>query len=112
MSVLQFLSLAKTCFLLVFQSFQNLLEILHMIMATLVSNLTVAEAHDEFGVLIGRIAAKNEELISGKYGEAGSADFIAKIQELAPLYSHLCQLCKKLNLPWPQQLWWPPFFKH
>ena len=81
-------------------------------MATPVSNLTVAEAHYEFGVLIGRIAAKNEELMSSKYDEAGSADFIAKIQELAPLYSRLCQLCKKLNLPWPEHLWQPPFFKH
>ena len=57
-----------------------------MIMATPVSNLTVAEAHNEFGVLIDHIATKNEELMSGKYGEAGSTDFIAKIQELAPLY--------------------------
>ena len=73
-------------------------------MATPVSNLTVAEAHHEFGVLIYRIATKNEELMSGKYGEAGSAVFIAKVQELAPLYSRLCQLCKKLNLPWPEQL--------
>ena len=83
-----------------------------MIMATLVSNLTVAEAHHEFGKLIGHIATKNEELMSGKYGEAGSPDFIAKVQELAPLYARLCQLCKKLNLPWPQDLWRPPFFKH
>ena len=81
-------------------------------MATPVSNLTVAEAHHEFGKLIDRIAAKNEELMSGKYGEAGSPDFIAKVQELAPLYARLCQLCKKLNVPWPQDLWRPPFFKH
>ena len=81
-------------------------------MATPVSNLTVAEAHHEFGPLIDCIATKNEELMSGKYGEAGSADFIAKVQELAPLYTCLCQLCKKLNIPWPKDLWRPPFFKH
>ena len=81
-------------------------------MATPVSNLTVAEVHHEFGTLIDRIATKNEELMSGKYGEAGSPNFIAKVQELAPLYARLCQLCKKLNVPWPQELWQPPFFKH
>ena len=46
------------------------IKILHMIMASLVSNLTVAEAHNELGSLIDCIAAKNEELLSGKYGEA------------------------------------------
>ena len=81
-------------------------------MATLVSNLTVGEAHHEFGTLIDRIAGKNEELMSGRYSEAGSPDFIAKVQELAPLYAHLCQLCKKLKVLWPKELWRPPFFKH
>ena len=53
------------------------------IMATPVDNLTVSEAHDEFGKLTDLIAAKNEELLLGEYGEATGDKFIAKVQELS-----------------------------
>ena len=57
------------------------------ILATPVSNLTVSEAHDEFGTLTDLIAAKNEELLLGEFGEATGDKFIDKIRELSPLYS-------------------------
>ena len=81
-------------------------------MATPVDNLTVSEAHDEFGKLTDLIAAKNEELLSGEYGEATGDKFIAKVQELSQLYARMSQLCRRLNLLWPKNLWRPPYFKH
>ena len=81
-------------------------------MATPVSQLTSQQAHDEFCRLTDLIAAKNEELMSGEFGEAGGSKFLAKISELAPIYAHMSQLCKRLNLPWPTKLWRLPHFKH
>ena len=82
------------------------------IMATPVSNITVLEAHNEFQKLTDLIAAKHEELMSGKFGKAGGDKFVDKIRELSPLYARISQLCKKLNIPWPKKLWQPPHFKH
>ena len=48
-------------------------------MSTPVNNLTVDEAHAEFSKLTGLIATKNEELLSGGYGEATGDKFIAKV---------------------------------
>ena len=56
-------------------------------MATPVNNLTQSEAHAEFGKLTNAIAAKHEELLSGKFGEVTDDKFIAKVQELSPLYA-------------------------
>ena len=81
-------------------------------MATLVSQPTSRQAHDEFCKLTDLIATKNEELMSGEFSEAGGSKFLAKILELAPIYAHMSQLCKRLNLPWPTKLWRPPHFKH
>ena len=81
-------------------------------MVTPINNLTVDEAHAEFSKLTDLIAAKNEELLSGEYGEATGQKFISKVQELSPLYAHMSQLCRCLNLPWPKNLWRPPYFKH
>ena len=81
-------------------------------MSTLVNNLTHDEAHAEFSKLTDLIAAKNEELPSGNFGEATGDKFITKIQELSPLYARMSQLCRQLNLPWPTNLWRPPYFKH
>ena len=81
-------------------------------MATLVSQLTSQQAHDEFCKLTDLIATKNEELMSGEFGEAGGSKFLAKISELAPIYARTSQLIKRLNLPWPTKLWQPPHFKH
>ena len=81
-------------------------------MSTPVNNLTRDEAHAEFSKLTDLIATKNEELLSGEFGEATGDKFIAKVQELSPLYARMSQLCHWLNLPWPTELWWPPYFKH
>ena len=81
-------------------------------MATPVGNLTVDEAHAEFGKLIDQITAIDEKLKIGEFGEATSAPFIAKVQELASLFAHISQLCQRLNIPMPKQLWWMPYFKH
>ena len=81
-------------------------------MATPVSQLTSQQTHDEFRKLTDLIAAKNKGLMSGEFAEAGDSKFLAKISELAPIYAHMSQLCKRLNLPWPTKLWWPPHFKH
>ena len=81
-------------------------------MATPVNNLTCDEAHAEFGKLMNTIATKHEELLSGKFGEVTGDKFTAKVQELSPLYAWMSELCKRLNLPWPKNLWWPPYFKH
>ena len=61
-------------------------------MATLVSNLTVNEANAEFSKLVDQITAINEKLKSGEFGEATSAPFITKVQELASLFAHISQL--------------------
>ena len=81
-------------------------------MATLVGNLTVDEANAEFGNLVDQITAIDEKLKSGKFGEATSAPFIAKVQELASLFAHISQLCQRLNLLMPKHLWRMPYFKH
>ena len=81
-------------------------------MATLVGNLTVDEANAEFGKLVDQITVIDEKLKSGELGEATSAPFIAKVQELASLFAHISQLCQWLNLPMPKRLWQMPYFKH
>ena len=81
-------------------------------MATLVGNLTVNEADTEFSKLIDQITAIDEKLKLGKFGEATSAPFIAKVQELASLFARISQLCQRLNIPMPKQLWQMPYFKH
>ena len=81
-------------------------------MATPVGNLTVDEAHTEFSKLIDQITAINEKLKLGEFGEATSAPFIIKVQELASLFARISQLCQRLNIPMPKQLWRMPYFKH
>ena len=81
-------------------------------MATLVGNLTVDEAHTEFSKLIDQITAIDEKLKSGKFGEATSAPFITKVQELASLFAGISQLCQRLNIPMPKCLWRMPYFEH
>ena len=81
-------------------------------MTTPVGNLTVNEANAEFGKLVDQITAINEKLKSGEFGEATSAPFIAKVQELASLFARISQLCQWLNLLMPKRLWRMPYFKH
>ena len=61
-----------------------------------VSLLTVQEAHKD----------------SGKFGSPGTPAFDAEACELANLLAHVSQLCQRLNLPMPKELYRPTFFKH
>ena len=78
-------------------------------MSVPVTQLTVEETHKEFNALADRIAAKYEQLDSGKFGAAGTLALIAK---LAVLFTHMSQLCHRLNLSMPAQLHRLPFFKN
>ena len=100
-SVFEFLFSGKDV-VLVLLRFQSIeIQKSNKIMATPVSHLTSQQAHDKFCKLTDLIAAKNEELMSGEFGEAGGSKFLAKISELAPIYAHMSQLGKRLNLLWP-----------
>ena len=59
-----------------------------------------------------QIRAKYEQLDSGKYGAVGTPAFNAEACELTNLLVHVNQLCQKLNLSHPKELYWPTFFKH
>ena len=74
--------------------------------------MTVQEAYKEYNSLMVQIRAKYEQLDSGKYGAVGTPAFNAKACELANLLAHVSQLCQKLNLLTPKELYRPMFFKH
>ena len=74
--------------------------------------LTVEEAHKEYSSLTDQIRAKYEQLDSGKFGSPGTPAFDAEVCELANLLAHMSQLCQRLNLPMPKELYRPTFFKH
>ena len=74
--------------------------------------LTVQEAHKEYNSLTDQIRAKYEQLDSGGYGAVGTPAFNAEACELANLLAHVSQLCQKLNLSPPKELYRPTFFKH
>ena len=59
-----------------------------------------------------QIRAKYEQLDSSKYGAVGTPAFNAEACELANLLAHVSQLCQKLNLPPPKELYRLTFFKH
>ena len=99
--------------LLVFKSvFRNFLFQITSVMATPVSNVTNDEAHTEFSKLVEWITKLDQELQSGKFGNAGCETFNQKVHELAVLFSRVSQLCKRLNIPMPKALWRMPYFKH
>ena len=77
-----------------------------------VSLLTVQEAHKEYSSLTDQIRAKYEQLDSGKFGSPGTPAFDAEACELANLLARVSQLCQRLNLPMPKELYRPMFFKH
>ena len=81
-------------------------------MATPVGNLTVNEAHAEFSKLVDQTTTIDEKLKSGEFGEATSAPFIVKVQELASLFARISQLCQWLNILMPKRMWRMPYFKH
>ena len=77
-----------------------------------VSLLTVHEAHKEYSSLTDQIRAKYEQLDSGEFGSPGTPAFDAEACELANLLACVSQLCQRLNLPMPKELYRPTFFKH
>ena len=74
--------------------------------------LTVQEAHKGYISLTDQIRAKYKQLDSGKFGSPGTPAFDAEACELANLLVHVSQLCQRLNLPMPKELYRPTFFKH
>ena len=74
--------------------------------------LAVQEAHKEYSSLTDQIRAKYEQLDSGEFGSPGSPAFDAEACELAKLLAHVSQLCIKLNLLTPKELYRPTFYKH
>ena len=62
-------------------------------MATLVTQLTIEEAHKEFSSLPDKIAAKYVQLDSGEFRAVGIPAFNAK-SKLAVLFAHMSQLCQ------------------
>ena len=91
---------------------RNYIEITQSIMPKPVYLMTVQEAHKEYISLMGQIRAKYEQLDSGEFGSPGTPAFDAEACELANLLAHVSQLCQKLNLPTPKELYRPTFFKH
>ena len=73
--------------------------------------MTVQEAHKEYNSLMDKIRAKYEQLDSGEFGSPGTP-FDAEACELANLLAHVSELCIKLNLPTPKELYRPMVFKH
>ena len=61
--------------------------------------MTVQEAYKEAGG-------------SGESGSPGTPAFDAEACELANLLAHVSQLCTKVNLLTPKELYRPTFFKH
>ena len=74
--------------------------------------LTVQEAHKEYNSLTDKIRAKYEQLDSGEFGSPGTPAFDAEACELAHLLARVSELCQKLNLPPPKELYRPTVFKH
>ena len=74
--------------------------------------MTVQEAHKEYNSSTDQIWAKYKQLDSGEYGSVDTPPFNAESYELANLLACVSQLCQKLNLPTPKELYRPTFFKH
>ena len=70
------------------------------------------EAHKEYNSLRDQIRAKYEQLHLGEYGTVDTPAFKAEACELANLLARVSELCQKLNLPPPKELYRPTFFKH
>ena len=69
--------------------------------------MTLQEAYKEYDSLMDQMRAKYEQLDSGKYGAVGSPEFNAEACKLANLLANVSQLCQKLNLPPPRELYRP-----
>ena len=69
--------------------------------------MTVQEAQKEYKSLMNKIRAKYEQLDSGEFGSPGTPAFYAEACELANLLDRVSELCIKLNLPPPKELYRP-----
>ena len=74
--------------------------------------LIMQEVHKKYNSLMDQIQAKYEQLDSGKYGAVDTPAFNAEACELANLLACVSQLCQRLSLPTPKELYRPTFFKH
>ena len=90
----------------------NYIKIIQSVMPKPVYLLTVQEAHKEYNSLMNQIWAKYEQLDSGEFGVVGTPAFNAEACKLGILLPHVSQLCQKLNLLPPKELYRPMFFKH
>ena len=81
-------------------------------MPKLVYLLTVQETHKEYNSLMDQMQAKYKQLDSGEFGVVDTPAFNAEACKLANLLICVSQLCQKLNLPPPKELYRPTFFKH
>ena len=62
--------------------------------------------------MVKQIQAKYEQLDSGEFGAVGTPAFDAEAYELANLFAHMSQLCQRLNLQTPKELYRSTFFKY
>ena len=74
--------------------------------------MTVQEAHKEYNSLTDQTRAKYKQLDSGEYGLVDTQAFKAEDCELAHLLAPVSQLCQKLNLLPPKELYRSTVFKH
>ena len=74
--------------------------------------MTVQDAYKEYNSLMDQIRAKYEQLDPGEFGTVDTPAFKAEACELANLLARVSQLCQKLNLPPPKELYRPTGFKH
>ena len=81
-------------------------------MLKLVYLLTLQEAHKEYNSLMDQIWSKYDQIDSGAFWAVGTLVFNAEACDLANLLARVSQLCQKLNLPPPKELYRPTFFKH
>ena len=105
----------KTCFFLACidsVNIGNYCIILRSLMPKPVYLLTVQEAHKEYNSLADQIWTKYEQLDSCMFGAVGTPAFNAEACRLTNLLAHVSQLCQRLNLPTPKELYRPTFFKH
>ena len=65
-----------------------------------------------YNSLTDQIWAKYKQLDSGEYRTVGTPAFNAEACELANLLACVSQLCQKLSLPPPRELYRLTFFKH
>ena len=87
----------------------NYIEITRSVMPKPVYLLTVHQPHKKYNSLTDQIWAKYEQL---DYRSVDTPAFKAEACELANILACVSQLCQKLNLLTPKELYRPMFFKH